>query len=124
MTEPVRLRRALLGVYAVVLLVATLAPLPSTAYEVVTTTPGSDKVVHFVLFGGFAVALHWNLNRVAAFGWVVAVAAAALLAAVVELLQAPLVYRSGDVWDFVWGVFGAVVAAVLVAGVARVRRAG
>lgn len=104
-----RTRRTLVMTYGILLLVATLAPLPRDAYEVVSTT-GSDKVVHFVLFGGLTgifLVLGWPTARLPA-----ALAITMIAAALVEVVQSPLAYRTGDIWDFVAGSAGAVVVGV------------
>jgi hypothetical protein len=102
-------RHVVLACYVAGLLVLTLAPLPGTAYRL-ASAQGFDKAVHTVLFGGFAAALYWSRLGGAAPGWWRVVGPSAGLAALVELLQAPLPYRTADVWDFVWGVLGALVA--------------
>ena len=113
-------RRVWLGVYVVALLVLTLAPVPALARRV-AATDHLDKVVHFVLLGGLTVMLYWNLATEGhpPLGRVVGPATA--FAALIELLQAPLPYRSMDLWDFVWGAAGAFVAYFLVAGLSARR---
>jgi VanZ family protein len=107
-------RRVWLGVYVVALLVLTLAPLPALA-DRLAATDHFDKVVHFLLLGGLTVMLYWTLATEGRppLGRVVGPAAA--FAALIELLQAPLPYRTADFWDFVWGTVGAFVAYFLVA---------
>lgn len=115
--ERVRTRRAtILVAYLLGLLFVTLAPLPSAAYELASVTTGSDKAVHFVLFGGFAALTYWNAILAVPRPEVPALGTTSVLAALVELLQAPLDYRSASLGDFIWGlVGGVVVVAVLVA---------
>lgn len=108
MADLARYRRAVLGGYLVALLIATLAPLPSTAYELAVGA-GLDKLVHLVLFGGLTLVLYWNLVPWGGASALHVAGIPALLAGVIELVQGPLPYRSGDVWDLVWGVVGAVV---------------
>lgn len=117
--EAGRHRSAILIAYLLGLLFVTLAPLPSAAYELASVTTGSDKAVHFVLFGGFAALTYWNASVVAPRPAVTALGAAAVLAALVELLQGPLVYRSASLWDFVWGAVGGGVAVAALAAVGR-----
>lgn len=106
-------RHVVLGCYVAGVLALTLAPLPEPAYQL-ASAQGFDKAVHTVLFGGFAVVVYWNLLPTAPPGLWQVVGPSAALAALVELLQAPLSYRTADVWDFFWGVVGAL-AAYLVA---------
>jgi len=109
---------ALVITYAVFLLIATLAPLPSDAYQVVSTT-GSDKVIHFFLFGGLTAVLlvaGWPISRPTT-----AVMITMIAAALVEVVQSPLAYRTGDVWDFVAGAAGAVVAGMVMGLVVKQR---
>lgn len=115
--ERVQTRRAtILVAYLLGLLFVTLAPLPSAAYELASVTTGSDKAVHFVLFGGFAALTYWNAILAVPRPEVPALGTTSVLAALVELLQAPLDYRSASLGDFIWGlVGGVVVVAVLVA---------
>ncbi len=101
-------RAVVLATYAAGLLIVTLAPLPGAAYDVAAA--GSDKLVHFVLFAGLAVVTYWafGLRR-----WLAAAGIAVAAAALIEVAQTPLAYRSGDPWDFVWGAVGAVVTGTI-----------
>jgi VanZ family protein len=106
-------RRALLALYAMGLLVITLAPLPAGG-EYVEAVPGLDKLIHVVLFGGLAFLLMWNAvreGRARAFIKVFGLTVAA--AGLIELMQDPLPYRSGDVWDFLAGAVGALIGAAV-----------
>lgn len=102
----IALRAALWG-WVVAVAVATLAPLPGDAYDL-AAAPMTDKLVHFVLFGGLGVLSY--LNAWPRAGWRWAVGLAVVAAALIEVAQLPLVYRSADVWDFAAGSAGAVVA--------------
>lgn len=112
----------MLGLYVVVLLGITLAPLPSTE-GFVEILPYLDRVasildkfVHAVLFGGLTLLILWNLDSGGRRGVVLqAVGLALAAAALVEILQSPLPYRHGDVLDFAAGGAGAVVVAIVVA---------
>lgn len=112
----------MLGLYVVVLLGITLAPLPSTE-GFVEILPYLDRVasildkfVHAVLFGGLTFLILWNLDSGGRRGVVLqAVGLALAAAALVEILQSPLPYRHGDVLDFAAGGAGAVVVAIVVA---------
>jgi len=103
-------RRVVLGGYVAAMLAALLMPVPATP----SYLPGDfDKLAHVGLFLGFAVLAAWNARggrgwrTLGALGW------AAGLAALIEVLQSMLPYRSGDPLDFVAGVAGALVGAVL-----------
>lgn len=103
-------RHALLGAYAVALLVLTLAPMPDTG----GLATGLDKLIHVGLFGALAMLVHWNLvptmhRRLAA---TIALLSAALTAGMIEILQDPLPYRDGDLLDFLAGAAGGVLGAV------------
>jgi VanZ family protein len=98
--------------YAAVVAMATLAPLPADAYDVADSLI-SDKVVHFLLFGGLAGLLctfKVGGGQLPEGAVIVTVAAAAL----VELIQMPLPYRTGDWWDLLWGAGGALIAVIAV----------
>jgi VanZ family protein len=98
-------RGSLLSAYLIVVFGLTLTPVPQTP-----DTPGMlDKVVHFVLFGGLAWLVHWNLLRTHSSRTLLAMMGAGAVAGLIELLQGPIPYRSADVWDFVAGTLGAVV---------------
>ncbi len=107
------MRRILLAVYVVALLALMLAPLPESAYQL-ASAKGLDKAVHFALFGGLAVLLYWNLKPSGTPTLWRVVGPSGFMAALVELLQAPLRYRTADIWDFVWGLAGSLVAYLLV----------
>ena len=104
-----RSRMSLLAVYVVGLLALTLAPLPHTALAL-ASAQGLDKAVHVVLFGGLAAMIYWNLMPTGGASALRVVLPSGMLAALVELLQASLPYRTADVWDFLWGLAGAVAA--------------
>ena len=117
-----RHRRLVLGVYIILILGLTLAPLPN-AEELAEAIPFlewledfADKIVHALLFSGLGLLLFWN------FGWtdqravvLRAIGLALVGAALVEVLQSPLPYRHGDVLDFAAGGAGAVAVVVVVA---------
>ena len=112
-----RHRRALLGAYALAVLVLTLAPMPDTG----ALATNLDKLIHFGMFGALAVLVHWNLIPAIPRGRAVAVASliAAAAAGLIEIVQEPLPYRDGDLGDFLAGVAGGLigaVAAMLVSG--------
>lgn len=110
-----------LALYLAGLLAVTLLPLPETAYQM-ASTQGFDKVVHTGLFGGFAALLYWTLLPSGPPGLRRVVLPSAALAALVELIQAPLAYRTADVWDFFWGMVGSLAAYLLAQVVLRPER--
>ncbi|NIN71493.1 MAG: hypothetical protein GTO46_06090 [Gemmatimonadetes bacterium] len=128
MNSNARHRRRVLGVYIIVLLGVTLAPLPSTR-ELVEVFPHLDrlvdildKIVHAMLFGVLALLLLWNLGWSDRRGAVLRAIGLALAgAALVEVLQSPLPFRHGDFLDFAAGGAGAVAAAIVVAVLLRKR---
>ncbi|MFC1639873.1 VanZ family protein [Gemmatimonadota bacterium] len=98
-------RKLVFAAYVAAVLGATLAPLSSDAYDVVS---GLDKLVHVGLFGGVAVLLCWNLDSVSLQTARFVVLLTTAFAAVIELVQGRLWYRSGDYWDLLAGAVGAV----------------
>lgn len=100
--------------YLMVVFGLTLTPIPQTP----DVPRVLDKVVHFLLFGGLAWLVHWNVRRRHWWRTLVAIVGAGAVAGLIELLQALLSYRSADVWDFVAGAMGA----VLVGGILRRHR--
>jgi VanZ family protein len=111
-----RQRRTLSWGYVALVLLVTLAPLPSGGPD----APGLDKVVHVVLFGGLTVALF-------AGGIMPSIAAAFAItmagAGAIEGLQYAVGYRSPEWLDFFAGTVGAFLAAVTLAWRASARRA-
>lgn len=106
-------KRTALALYLAALAFLFFAPLPHTAARL-ASVQGFDKAVHFGLFAGLAVLLHWDLLGNRGSTVVRVVGTSGLVAAVVELLQAPLPYRTADAWDFFWGLAGAATAYALV----------
>jgi VanZ family protein len=102
-------RRMLLAVYVMALLVITLAPLPAGG-EFVETIPGL----------GLVFLLYWNARlRRGQAAVIKAIGLTVAAAALIEVMQAPLPYRSGDAWDFLAGAVGALLggaAAALLGG--------
>lgn len=121
-----RHRRLVLVVYSILLLGATLAPLPGSE-EVIEVLPYLDrlvgvldKIAHAALFGGLTILFLWNLGWSDGPGVVLrAVGLAVAGAALVEVLQSPLPYRHGDFMDFAAGGAGAVAVAIVVAVLLR-----
>ena len=97
-------RRLVFLAYVLGVLGATLAPLSGEAYAAVS---GLDKLVHVGLFGGVAVLLCWNLNSVSITTARFVLLLTTAFAAIIELVQGRLWYRSGDYWDLLAGALGA-----------------
>lgn len=99
-----RYRHLVLTVYLLVLLWATLAPVPSVNRAPV----GFDKFAHVGLFGGLAFLIFWYESwsswAGAARAFLLAVGAALLI----EVLQAMLPFRDADLADLVAGALGAI----------------
>ncbi|MDH4042980.1 MAG: VanZ family protein [Gemmatimonadota bacterium] len=102
-------RSAVLVAYVAVMLVALLMPVPSSL------APGGqfDKLVHVALFMGLALLVVWSAGPGRPHRIGVALGTAVALAAVIEVLQAVLPYRSGDIVDFAAGAVGAGIGAFL-----------
>lgn len=96
----------LLTLYLLVLFWATLAPLPAEAGDL----PGwFDKAAHWGLFAGFAALLYWARDAGRRTQWMSVLGWSVAVDALIEIVQSPLPFRSGDPWDFAWGVGGALV---------------
>jgi hypothetical protein len=72
----------------------------------------SDKWMHIVLFGGLAVMLRWNLVEFRR-AFLISVGVASIFAALTELVQALIVYRSAEFEDFLAGALGALLGGAL-----------
>ncbi len=106
--ESQTLRRTAFGAYLTLTLVLLFTPvaseLPSEYYT------WFDKVVHFVMFAGLALLGYWNVGSIT-----LVVFFAVALAGGTELFQGFLPYRSREIWDFLAGAGGALVAGIGVA---------
>jgi VanZ family protein len=91
--------------YTAGVLALMLLPLPDIAGPLPSW---SDKAVHAFLFASLAALLYWDRVPAGRPRALVIVLPVVLLAGLIELMQAPLPERSGDVWDFAWSVVGAV----------------
>ena len=111
-------RRFVFFGYLATVLGATLAPLSGETYDVVS---GLDKLVHVALFGGVALLLCWNLKSVTLQTTIAVFVLTTMFAAVIELVQGGLWYRSGDFWDLLAGALGALLAVNVAWVVARNR---
>ncbi len=110
-------RRLVFLAYVFTVLGATLAPLSGGTYDAVS---GLDKLVHVGLFGGVAVLLCWNLDSVSLKTTRFVLLLTTAFAAVIELVQGQLWYRSGDYWDLLAGALGAALGIGFAMAVARI----
>ena len=101
----------LLALYLMALMVFLMFPIAGPDFRFLGME--SDKWMHVALFGGLAMLLRWNLaqNSRPLFA---SVGAAFVVAAVVELAQGLLAYRSAELWDLIAGGLGAIVGATTV----------
>jgi VanZ family protein len=83
----------------------------------------TDKVAHAGLIGALGFLLWWNLPGTRRRG-TVAVLLAGAYAALIELIQSALPFRSGDVVDLAAGVIGAIAVVGVAGWWARRRGAG
>lgn len=94
-----------------VVFAVSLVVLFSPGSAVPTGPPGSDKVVHAVLFAALAAT-----SLIARIPWWATLVWLAAYAALSEVLQATLpIHRSGDIGDWLADVVGALVATALAA---------
>ncbi len=99
-----------------------LAPVGEPPGLIAQIPVDSDKVAHFALLALLAVLIRWNLTAPKWRG-TIAVIAACGYAAIIELLQLVLPYRTGDPYDLGAGVLGAIVGVGIVGLGAKVARA-
>ena len=112
------IRRTILIAYLALVLLATLAPLSGDMYAAVSTF---DKLAHVGLFAGVASLAVLNMT----YRWQAALRAVILtsvLAALIELVQGMLPFRSADWWDLWAGVLGACIGATFAMAVHRIMR--
>ena len=112
----------LLTLYLLGTVVLFLAPVGDPPGLVAQIPVDSDKLAHFALLALLAVLIRWNLT-VPKWRGTIAVLAACGYAAIIELLQSLLPHRTGDPYDLVAGVLGAVVGVGIVGPGAKVARA-
>ena len=104
------LRRTVFFAYIALVFASTLAPLSGDMYRAVS---GLDKLAHVVLFSGVAFVTYWSQKAAGEPSPLFAAGFAAAMAALIELIQSALPYRSGDIWDFFAGLLGAVLGAAV-----------
>jgi VanZ family protein len=114
-----RYRHLVLTVYLLLLLVATLTPVPKTNLA----PSGFDKIAHVGLFGGLALLIFWYETQQSWAGAMRAFGLATAAALLVELLQALVPFRDADFADLVAGAAGAAVG-VAAAALLHSGRAG
>jgi VanZ family protein len=107
---------ALLALYFVGLAVLMFAPVPETPTPLPTYT---DKIAHVVVFFGLAGVWYWDRRHAGRWTAAWVVVASGATAGLVEVVQALLPYRSGDVADFVAGAVGALGGGCLAAVLTR-----
>ena len=95
------------------MLALTLLPVPGSVGELFPKW--FDKVVHFGLFSTLAALIYWDRTATGRPSRMGALLPTVVLAGLIELIQGPLPRRSGDVWDFVLGVVGAIVGMLVAA---------
>ena len=100
--------RLLLGAYILALFVLLIFPIAGPEFRLLGF--GSDKWIHFGLFGGLTVLLRWNFSRNYQ-AWLLAVGTALAIAIAAEIAQSLVAYRSAELWDVVAGFIGAVLGA-------------
>ena len=105
-------RHQIFILYVLMMVLVLLLPVPQTD---LTEWNLLDKVVHFGIFLGFALLFY--LDRRPRLRWILLSSFA--FAGAIELVQWVLPYREGDWADFLAGVAGASVGAVLVHVLAR-----
>lgn len=98
--------------YVALMVLIFLAPVPATH---LAESNHVDKLVHFGIFLVFA--LLFQVDRAPGVWWGILTAFA--FAAAIELVQAVLPYRDGDVWDFVAGAAGAACGTLIMLWFAR-----
>lgn len=98
--------------------VATHIPMP----QVEAAPQNTDKVVHLVMYAGFAflLSLWLSVRKPWTRKTLVRVFVTAIVyAALDEILQMPLESRSADVWDFVMDLLGAAIGLAMMLAVHR-----
>ncbi|NIR46579.1 MAG: hypothetical protein GWN99_19215 [Gemmatimonadetes bacterium] len=104
-----RRRRLVVAIYLTAVGVVTLAPLPSGAATELLGS-GFDKAIHALIIGGLALVLLWRPEPPRLPAALAVVGASMAVAALIELAQIPLPYRSGELYDFLAGASGGLVA--------------
>jgi len=105
-----RLDRLLLALYLIALFGLLLLPISGVGSRFINM--GGDKLIHIALFGGLSVILRWNFSatRNAVFK---TVAIGFVIAAIAEIAQRLVAYRSAELSDVAAGIVGAILGAVV-----------
>ena len=122
--NPARGWRTAAAIWAAVIFVSGVVP---TQRAVTSLSDGHDAafttVAHFVVYVGLGfllgAAMGWRPN---ARGLLVALALAAALGGLIEVIQGPLSYRDAQLSDFLVDVVGAAAGLAVFSAVARARR--
>lgn len=101
-------RRLILAAYLLGVLVVMFAPVPDTASYL---PRAFDKVVHVGLFLGVGFLTYWDQAARRRPGLLWVVGAGVLWAVLIEVVQALLPYRSGDLADLAAGAAGTMAGA-------------
>ena len=104
-----KIERLVLVMYLVALLGLLFFPIAGPGFQLLGIE--SDKWMHVALFGGLAVLLRWNLSAYR-HTVIVAVGIAFVVAAVTEIVQGLVAYRSAELMDLLAGLLGAIFGAV------------
>ncbi|MCA9069938.1 MAG: VanZ family protein [Planctomycetaceae bacterium] len=114
LTRHPRILGGLFAVYWLTIFTATHIEMP----KVEAAPRNTDKLVHLVMYGGFAFWLSlWLASRkvpLARIKWIT-LGTSVIYGILDELLQIPIESRSADVWDFVTDVCGATLGFLLFA---------
>ena len=106
-----RIDRLLLATYLVALMGLLMIPIKGPDFQLLGME--SDKWMHIALFGGLAVMLRWNLAD-SRHALIVSIGAAFVVAAITEVAQGLVAYRSAEFMDLVAGTLGAALGAISV----------
>ena len=106
-----RIDRLLLAIYLVALMGLLMFPMSGPDFQLLGME--SDKWMHIALFGGLAVMLRWNLSE-SRHALIVSIGAAFVVAAITEVAQGLVAYRSAEFLDLLAGFLGATLGAISV----------
>jgi hypothetical protein len=98
-----KLDHVVLFLYTIALSILFLIPLENISERL--RGSGGDKIVHVVLFAGFACLLYWNMHRLARAITITIIGTVALVL-VLELVQHWLPYRNAHLGDSFAGLTG------------------
>lgn len=110
--DVIRRRPLVVAAYLLLVGVVTLAPVPSGSSSQLLGL-GLDKVGHVALIAGLALLLLWGPEPPPASSAIAVAALAVIVAGAIELAQIPLPYRACELYDFIAGAGGGIVATVV-----------